>query len=208
MQDAIEDMFGAAQPIPDRHIPTFSDNDTTTLTTNFDTTDILWFSPKVCVRTPYGFAEGYFRHSFDIQEIITWNEGEEEYVDGTWTRAKKISYLPWPLCRTPNTPMPNYFVEFVTKLDELEQYLFVNRSYQPEDSDQDCKLCSFIQPSSVNCHFVLDLEAYEESTEFRWPSIYSHYLRAHGALPSQMLVTIILGRKLSVPDEKYDYDGI
>lgn len=155
------------------------------------------FAPDSLIETEFGYAEGYFRRFYETPMIIQWEEGPDVIGEGgLWVREKRHSYLPWPLQRSLDVNMPEWFPEFIERLKSVERYLYAQQSFTRENGDAPCCLCDHVVDYSRNFHFVLGLDAYEETTEIRWPALLMHYLVDHRVLPSRMFSMVLLERKM------------
>lgn len=188
-------------PPPPRDVPLVVSNQATVTRVTDHTTDTRWFSPDAMVEMPYGYGEGYFRHLVDTQETVKWNEGAEVFDQGRWNVPEHISFLPWPLQRSVDAGYAPYTHEFVERLRDIEQILFENGSVIPSNVIQECCLCQHYIKERYARHYVLSLDAFDQETQVRWPSIYLHYVTDHRVLPSVMFARIVLERKVDDPED-------
>jgi len=143
----------------------------------------------VLIKTPYGLAEGYFRTNKNIDEEIEWHEGKSVLQEGQWVQKKQRNQLPWPSINKSGKE-GLYLPLLLNKLEQIEIYLYKQNSYLKEKNEMKCVLCNYTEPLTRACHLVLHLTVYEPYTEFRWPSIYYHYLSFHHVLPSSFFVKL------------------
>lgn len=159
------------------------------------------FVSEHLIELQWGYGEGFFRHFYETPETLTWEYGKAELDDkGVWTRPKKTIRMPWPMRLAEGEELPEYFSEFLEKLERLETYLDDVGSVSMTGRQIECRFCRHVEQPDEARSYILKLDAFETPTEMWWPSIYWHYLGAHRVLPSRMFAMMVCGRRLEGVD--------